>query len=220
MESIDVKNLFLFRGMENYVDDIMSATPHSVASFSAGEEICTRENFRKGLSFVLSGEAAVLRHSDSETGRVRLNRLHPGDSFGASVLFCEQDEFPTDLIAVKKTRVLFIPQKNVEELLGRYPKAALNYIRFLSGRIRFLNQKVDSFSGRTAEAKIAAFLLQKENNRALRIDNYKNVAESLSLGRATLYRVLDAFSEQSLLIRDGKSVTLLDIEKLERISHS
>lgn len=220
MASIEFERFFLFRGIEQDAARIMKAVPFHIAFFSAGEEICTKKRFEKALAFILSGEVVVYRHSEQGVGTVRLNRLSPGDSFGASVLFCDKEDFPTDLLAVKDTEILLIGQKDVETLLRTYPEVAVNYITFLSGRIRFLNEKVDSFSGRTAEAKIAAFLLQNERDRHLHIQNYTNVAQSLSVGRATLYRILDTFAAKSLLKRDGSTVTLLNIKELERISHS
>lgn len=220
MTSIEFERFFLFRGIEQDAARIMKKVPYRTVSFLAGEEICTKNRFEKALAFILSGEAVVYRHSEQKAGNVRLNKLCPGDSFGASVLFCDKDDFPTDLFAVKDTEILLIQHKDVETLIRTHPEISVNYIKFLSGRIRFLNKKVDSFSGRTAEAKIAAFLLQNERDQCLYIANYTNVAQSLSVGRATLYRVLDAFAAKSLLKRDGSTVTLLNIKELERISHS
>ncbi len=220
MDSVDFRQLFLFRGIEQKAAQIMKSLPYRTVLFSAGEEICTKDRFEKALAFILSGEAVVYRRSEQKNGNVRLNRLLPGDSFGASVLFSDGDDFPTDLLAVKDTEILLIPQAAVEDLFVHHPETAINYIAFLSGRIRFLNKKIDSFSGRTAEAKIAAYLLHTQKAGSLYISNYTNVAKSLSVGRATLYRILDMFSEKSLLKRDGSTVILLDINELERISHS
>ena len=46
--------------------------------------------------------------------------------------------------------------------------------------------------------------------------NYTNLAGELNLGRASLYRALDALERQGCLARQGSRITLLDKKALER----
>ena len=105
-------------------------------------------------------------------------------------------------------------------LFKAVPQTALNYISFLSDRIRFLNGKVRSFASGTNEEKLARFFLENEENGQISLKNLSSLASSLSLGRASLYRIIEIMAERGIISREKNTVTIKNRQELERITKS
>lgn len=185
-------------------------------SYKSGETIFSRGETENSLAYIAEGTVAVYR--DSAQKSVLLNRLPSGSTFGASSLFVKSENFPTHLIAKGSTRILFISEETLKTLFSEIPKTALNYILFLSDRIRFLNGKIRSFASGTNEEKMARFLLENEENGEIFVKNLSSLASSLSLGRASLYRELESMAERGLIAREKNTIKILNKENLERIT--
>ena len=215
-QSTVLSDFFLCRGLSEEEKNSFFAKAASRTAFLPKETIYSAGSDRKALGILLSGRAEVMRKGDSP---VLLNRLMPGDVFGVASLFGEDMPFPTEIIAVKRTECLFISEEAVSELLLASPQAAMNYIRFLSEKIRFLNQKVAGFSAKHTEGKLAALLLAKEKDGVLMLNNLSKAATVLSVGRASLYRALDRFTLAGAIKKEGSQITVINKTYLERIKN-
>ena len=90
----------------------------------------------------------------------------------------------------------------------------MNYVRFLSDRIRFLNSKIATFTADSAKSKLMRYLVSQaelqnnpEGNVVLPVSCQK-LAESLNIGRASLYRAFEQLENDGLIRRSGKAVAL------------
>ena len=108
----------------------------------------------------------------------------------------------------------------LEELFAADHATALGYIRFLSGRICFLNQKLDAFTSSSAEGRIVVWLLEnREGNQVVIPKGYADLSRILGIGRASLYRCLDGLEAQGALLRREREIEILRPELLhQRIS--
>ena len=210
-------DFFLFRG---FSDEKRRALKDrlifKVASYTEGETVFSPGKSERLLGYIASGTVNVYRNTAENS--VLLNRLFAGDSFGASALFGEEDTFPTHLVAKNDVTILFISQKDLETFLFSCPEAAMNYIAFLSDRIRFLNRRIRGFAAGSTEEKVACFFLENEKNGAVSLKNLSQLASSLSLGRASLYRVIDAMTERGVIDRDQNTIIIKNKSELERIT--
>lgn len=154
--------------------------------------------FRRCLGFVLSGKVRVTR------GDLFVDILEPGDWFGAAALFNEREEYPSTLTALVDCEVLFLPQDTVEELMERWPKAGNNYVHYLSERICFLSDRLNSLAAGSAEEKVEQFLLRSADPDGIVCVPATAVAQALGLGRASVYRAFDRLEERGILTRDHK----------------
>ena len=170
-------------------------------------------------AFLLTGRAEV---QAVKAGRiVPLNLLDPPGLFGAASLFQEEKGYVARIIALSPSKILFIPQDLLTDFMRRDFKMVENYLMFLSQRIRFLNKKIAAFTQSGAEGKLARYLLDvavnQGKNSILLPTSIQGIAKILNLGRASLYRALDTLSEMGFIVREGKTVRLLDIPGLKSL---
>lgn len=196
-----VKDSFLFRDVPEEGLDFCLA--HSTGEHAArSDKLYTPERFRHCLGLVLTGKVRVTR------GEMFVGTLEKGDWFGAAALFNEREEYPSTLTALTECDVLFFPQAAVEELMDRWPKAGANYVRYLSGRICFLSDRLNSLAAGSAEEKVHKFLLRCADENGAATVSATAMAKALGIGRASVYRAFDALEERDVITRDGKTFHL------------
>lgn len=201
----------LFDGADRAVlEDMVSDERAEPVRFERGQTIYDRTRFRRSLGILLAGKAEVLKRSAGHA--VILNRLTAPGLFGAASLFVDGGEYVSEITALEPCTVLFVPQDLLTACMRRDFALVENYLCFLSERIRFLNGKIDSFTQSSAESRLAWYLLDiSGQNEAFRLPvSLKNLANVLNLGRASLYRALEALTEAGLIERDGKRIRILD----------
>lgn len=180
--------------------------------FEAGEKIYTRENYRRSMGIVLSGKLRAVKNTLSGSAVV-MNAFFAGGVFGVAGLFHPVRRYVSEIESVSRSRVLFLPQSLLHRLFLREPAAAENYIAFLSDRICFLNSCIDSYTGGPAKNRLLAFLLSlptvSSDPPAVELPySMTRLADSLGIGRASLYRAFDGLIRDGTVRRDGKKIIL------------
>lgn len=203
-----LEDSFLFQGLPSQL--VSSAKSRTeVVFFQKGNPIYTRENYRPAIGFILSGVAVVQKE-----GQLVLHTLCQGDCFGVAALFHPTD-YVSCIIAKTDTYVLFLPDTLLLELFRQDSRVAVNYIAFLSQRIHFLNNKIDSFAAPSAQMSLQAYLRNNLQDSAVSVDSgYSQLARQLNMGRASLYRSLDALEQQGIIRRENRQILVLQPDKL------
>ena len=207
-----VRKCFLFNGLSTEeVREILSGlTPRS---YRGGEPIYTPEEYEKSLGVVVEGEVSVFK-----PGGAQLNVIPKGGCFGAAALFDESEEessYVTTLIAHKACQVVFFSDLQLMDWFTRYPQMSMNYIRFLSGRIRFLNRRIDSFTSPSSEEALLRLLTEAadENGNVMVRGGYARLARTLCMSRATLYRAIARLEENGTIQKNGNMIRLTEPKK-------
>lgn len=177
-----------------------------------GEVIYTPEHFERCLGILLEGEIQVSK------GALIISVLRPGALFGAAALFNDRPDYATTLTARTACSVLLLPQALVEELMARFPEVGRSYVYYLSGRIRFLNEKIETLSAGSAERRLAQYLLERQAGERVEPEcSATGLARRLNVSRASLYRAFDALEALHAIRREGRSVQILDQEALRQV---
>lgn len=203
----------LFFGYQgNRLEELLKKIHARREDLSPGEEIPFETKGEHRMGIVLSGQLQVLSGGKE---RLPLNRLNPGDLFGVSSLFGEE-AVETRILCTRPGRVLFLEEGRLEPLLED-PLLRRNLIAFLTGRIRFLNRKIAFYTAPAATGKLARYLAQHQNEegRVLIPRGFSELARSLNLGRASLYRALGSLEEGGAITKEGKEIRILSRELME-----
>ena len=207
---------FLFSGIpRGDAERLISGVRFEIKELKKGELLICHGSQTPCFGTIISGRATVSRTSCGK--KLILNNMKEGAFFGASSLF-GGEAFPTDISADTDCTVATLTEGDIEALLTRDSRIAMNYIRFLSGRIRFLNDSIDSYSMRSADEKIAKHLLRICSDGVGTIGSYTRVADMLGVGRASLYRALDSLENRGIISRQKQEIRILDLPALDRIA--
>ena len=178
--------------------------------FSAGAVVYSPKHFRRCLGVLLSGQLQVTK------GTLTVSLLAPGDLFGAAALYSDEPEFATTITAQRDSRCLLLEQEVLDGLLAQSPLVRANYLRYLTGRIRFLSGRLQSLAQPGAEGKLARYLLASAQEGAVTCPA-TDLAKRLGLSRASLYRAFDALEQSGLITRQGKTISVNDPAGLEGV---
>lgn len=200
-----LQKLFLFDGMSRAAVWAMASDKGChVSQAEKGETIYTPHDFSRALGVILSGKARVSRE-----GFV-VSVLERGDVFGAAALYNSQETYATTITARAPCRVVFFSQDLMSHTMAYHVAVAGNYIRYLSGRIRFLEGKLDGLLAPNTERKLAQYLLEHREGEGVTLDcPLSGLASRLDVSRASLYRAFDALTEAGAIEKDGKLVRIL-----------
>lgn len=210
---------FLFRDLsKTEIKKCLDIIHPRVEQFSRGELIYSKDFKGKIIGFVVEGKCEVFRMCENKV--VSLNILERNASFGITSLFSSDTDFPTQIKALSKATVLFLDSADVYSLIEECHKVSFNIMKFLTDRIRFLNDRIATFSSQNVEQKLANYILS-EYNRLKSTElpfNCKKGAEAISVGRASLYRAIDALVKDECIIFESKKIIIKDQVGLERIA--
>ncbi len=179
--------------------------------FQPGETVFAEGGQARRLGVLLTGRAQV--HKAAGDARVLMSILEPGALLGAASMFLGEATTVTEVSAMKETQVLFFREDTLKALMRENFALAENYMGYLTSRIRFLTGRIESIGSPTAADKLMNYLALNATGGALTLPaGYGALAEALCLGRASLYRAMDALEGQGKIRREGKTIYLIQQE--------
>lgn len=156
------------------------------------------------IGIIVNGSAVIKRYN--ETGdSITIRTISSGELFGAASVFGSWKDGMSSIIAKINCQVLYITEDNFCKILKQYPQMSLNYITYLSDRIRFLNRKLDAFTAKSTEERLYEYLLSQADADG-NIDlgfGMAELARRLQVGRTSIYRDIESLQSKQLISRNG-----------------
>ncbi len=205
---LNKEELFLLEGLlkKEKSEIIKSLDPPIL--FQKGEIIYTADKFSNSLGFICSGKAFAVTNSGQE---LFMNSFGEGACFGAAALFGGGENYVSTIIAKTDTKVLFISEEALNKIFTSFPKTSINYISFLSDKVRFLNKKLSMLSCSNTDETVLNYLSSVRDNDgyALIPKNMTLFSKMLGIGRASLYRSLDKLQENGKILRENNRIKVI-----------
>ncbi len=170
--------------------------------FSKGDEI-----YRSGmLGIVASGSATVKRLNDIGDS-ITVRTMSSSELFGAASVFGSWKDGMSSIIANGPCSVLYISEEMFVNILKLYPQISINYIEYLSDKIRFLNRKLDAFTAKSTEERLYEYLLSQSDGDGNVNLNFgiAELSRRLNVGRTSIYRDISSLELKGLINRNGHS---------------
>lgn len=194
-------------------EHICNALAHhgdGLRTFCNGENLTVPEE-GPIAGFLLSGRATVST-VDAERS-VILRFLHAGDVFGIAGLFSANAPI-SRIVAAESCKCVLFSEAAIAELLETDSAFRKSYIAFLTGRIRFLNRKIEYLTAGSAERRLALYLASLDCNEVCLKESITSLSELLNLGRASLYRAFERLCEDGFLIKNGKNLIIKNVDAM------
>ena len=164
------------------------------------------------LYVLCHGNAAA--YSAEQEKQVLLRTFLPYEIFGISNLFTDQP-FATRIIAKSDCTVLVLHKAFMTYLIDHDSTVRYRYIAFLAQKTLYLNQKITYLTAGSAEQKLAYWLDANAHDDAVKLNLPMNaLCTMLDLGRASLYRAFDKLEHDGFILREQKTVRLLDRDRM------
>ncbi len=185
-------------------------------AFAANEIAYSSASEGVRLGILLSGAARV--QSGSAGAHALLKSLAVGELFGIANLYAEDEPFPSTIVTTAPSQILFLDGAAVRRLIEGEPAVLQSYLAFQSKKIVYLNRKITTLTAGSAEKKLAVFLLDYEQDGVFTPPCPMNrLAELLGMGRASLYRAIDALCAEGLIEKRDKTIYLRNKDALLRL---
>jgi CRP/FNR family transcriptional regulator len=181
-----------------------------------GEFLFRQSDTFNSVFAVRSG--ALKTFSLSDAGDEQITGFHlPSELVGLSGM--DSESYPVSAIALETTSVCEIPFERLDELSVQLPQLRRQLMRIMSREIRDDQQMMLLLSKKTADERIATFLVNlsaRFRARGFSANQFRlamsrnEIGNYLGLAVETVSRVFTRFQQNKLLEAEGKEVHILD----------
>lgn len=199
----------LFNGMSPIeIGHLLSQEGCRLVHYPAGSTIPSE----RGMMLLLTG--SVLIEKQSADGRyLQMREVWPPQAINVSALLAQPPREVSRLSTPDGCRAVELSRALVTQALMEGGTFSVNLVEFLLGRVVFLNKKITALSGHTAASRLELYLaenaVQKDGVSQVQLPfSLSEFAEHLCVGRASLYRTLDAMEQQGRIRRKGRTIYL------------
>lgn len=214
----NIQGCALFKQMsDEAIDHVIHAVETNIQQYEKGETIFDEGEQCEAIAIILDGKIELSTYFIS--GDVsNLITLNAGDIFGEAILFSPKDHYPISITSVSKSAVLYIPKSKLIELLEAHPVFLENYLRLLSQKLLFLNDKFKLLSLSTIRGKIAHVLIKLSKEQKSNIIQLPFSKEKMALHictrRPSLSRELSKMKHEGLIDYEKSTIKILDMDAL------
>lgn len=159
-------------------------------------------------------------------GSVQITGFHlPGELLGIDAISSEQH--PCDVMALETTEICELPFARLEALARELPGLQHQLFRIMSREIMDEEMQLLMLGRMKAEERLATFLLSFSRRyqrlghspRDLRLPmSRQDLGDYLGLALETVSRLFSRFQEDQLISVQGRSVQLLNLDGLKKVS--
>lgn len=191
-----------------------------------GEHLFRTGDLFQSIYAVRSG--SVKTYTTSEDGAEQVTGFHlPGELFGLDAITA--GKHPCSAVALEATSVCEVPFDRLEELGAEVHSLPRQMLRVMSKAILHDQTLLAYLSRKSAEERLAGFLLSLSRRFASRgFSAYEfnlsmsriDIGSYLGLAEETVSRLFTRFQEQALLTVERKHVRLNDLARLRQLAGS
>ena len=212
----------IFQGVEPHAVEVLAQALES-AEFARGAVIFAEGEPGDRLYIISSGKVKIGRKSPD--GRENLLMVAgPSDMFGELSIFDPGPRTST-ATAVTEVRAYTMDRAALREWIGKRPEIAEQLLRVLARRLRRTNNMLADLIFTDVPGRVAKALLQlarqfgSQESGLLRVTHdltQEEIAQLVGASRETVNKALADFAHRGWLRLEGKSVLILEPERLAR----
>lgn len=195
---------------------------HSVSiTFKKGETVCKRGAFASHIYYMEDGLVKV--YLEEKNKNLILMLAIRNNLLGMAAIFDGNDKLPYSVTAYTDSRIRMIDINIFRQLLKQNPKFSFHVINLLNEKTAQIYGRFFSLTQKQLHGRLADILLCLAN-RIFKSKTFELPLSRADLGDLTgmstesVIRMMKEFKEDGLIDMHCKSIELLDIPRLERIS--
>jgi len=204
-----LRKCMLFNGISGEeMMDMMHSVHYRVVNFHRGDILAYAGTTCLHADIVVGGE--VVTSMMGPSGRIIRITKHPvGSMLAPAFLYANDNNYPVTVEATKETQVFRMTPHDLNTLMEKDSRLAMNYIRMVSNIVSFLTKKVGMLSMNVRE-KMTLFLREERSrqhsNRILINMTRQELADHFGIQKYSLQRCLKEMQEEGEIKLDGKFI--------------
>lgn len=192
--------------------------------YKKGQVIFHEGNRPFGVYCIYEGKVKVSQMGAD--GREQIIRLaKPGDTLGYRSLI-QNSKYSASAIAIDDTQVCFIPATDFLRLIENNSSVATDVMKMLAKALGEVQEKMIHMAVKPVRERLAEALLllkntyQKDNSQPFTISlSREDLAAIVGTAKETVIRTLSEFKDEGLVKTKGSAITILNPDKLLKISN-
>ncbi len=183
--------------------------------------IFREEEEAKGMYILIKGLVKIC-HESYDGKEVVLHVVRNGGIFGESS-FWPSSPNPASAFALEESKILFFPQKQLEESVLKHSDWALALLLQTTLRLRMFTRKLEARGRKDIAQRLAAYILHRsrlENDKlVIKLTISREVLGGiLGTSRESVSRALTRLVDSGCLKVKGKEIHILDVEALSQMT--
>ena len=175
---------------------------------------------------LLEGRVRITQ-SDRNGAQLVVRFIGPGETFGTVPLFTDR-KYPARAVSVVDSIEVRWTEAALFDLMGRYPRVAVNIIRILGARVNEVQERLRELATQRVERRIAHVLLRlaaqagSDGSDGTTIAfplRRKDVADMCGATLHTVSRVLTAWEKAGLLATRRQRITIRRLDMVRSMAH-
>ncbi len=217
----EIMTCALFKNLTNEeIDSVMECSEAKIRKYEKNEIIFNVDDRADKVYILIEGSVAICR--DSALGERTIINLfeEQGEMFGEVYIFLDKDSYDYYALCAKKSEILEIPKiffyVTCSKCCGHHSKLIFNMLNILASKAYYLTQKNNLLSSSSLRQKIARYLIINESKKVSVNMSREEMAHFLNVARPSLSRELINMQTEGLISLNGKTVSILNKNKLEK----
>ena len=209
--------------LENLTEKEMSLFEKKIKlkNFRNKETIIRENNTNEYLYIIEDGVVKVDTFKNNK--KQTLSFLKEGDFFGEIAIFTKASA-SANVVSVTSSNIYMINKNDLDILMIRIPKLALNMINYLAIRVKNADLVIYDYAFKMLEARVASKLLglvhmfkgkDKDKTFINLPITHQDLADYVGTSRETVTKILSKLKEIKAIDIETKKIIILDEKKLE-----
>jgi CRP-like cAMP-binding protein len=183
-----------------------------------GDTLYQRGDVSKGLYYIESGLVALTNISDN--GQEIMLRVLGNKYWVGNRSFIAEEKYHATAVILKDTHLLFLPLKNIQELLEKYPTLLCHLAQKMSWELRISEERFYDMACREAQGRIIEAFIYLKTRHPDYLWTRREIAEFTGSTIETVTRIFSSLEKEGFLKKEGRDIQIIDEDSLlEYIGH-
>lgn len=204
------------------LDDLKSFIFDNGSHYTVKKDTSIYREAEHSNSIYLIDEGAVKCYQIDKQGKELVTGLYRKNDLFGYTSFTSNTPHKETATTIENTVLIGISTHQFNEILDHNPKIALELVQLLSNDLITVKDQLLEMAYGTVNKKTAATILKfaekinRKPNDPINISR-SDLASVAGIATETLIRTLASFKKQGIIASEGRSIKVIDIEKLKHI---
>lgn len=197
----------------------------SYISFGDGELIFKERQRPFGIYIVQDGKVKISKYGFE--GREYIVRFAKKGNIIGYRSFFNDEHYSCSATAISETLLCFISGDVILDLIRRNPELALQFMKYLAQDLKYAEKKSISIAQKPVRERVAESIIIlkdiygfEQNNTIVDVSLKRDeIASIAGTSRETVTRLLSEFSDEKILLLEGRKIRILDMPRLQAIAN-